>query len=229
VSARSQQKEAAIWGLNMQHKNCFKRSTIAVALGMAGSSVSPGTLAQSALMEEVIVTATRRSQSTMDVPYNISAISAESLERTGVIDFSKLVQMVPGLAYIDQGPRDAGINSTLIMRGLNADPGIGSDVISLAAPTVSTYVDETPLFVNLHLYDLARVEVLRGPQGTLYGSGSLGGTIRYIHEKPDLTELSAQIDTRLSRTENAGGENYDLAAVVNIPVTDSFALRIAGG
>ncbi len=213
----------------MKQNVFFKRSTIAVALGVASSSVSPLSTAQSLQMEEIVVTATRRSQSTMDVPYNISAISAESLERTGVVDFSKLVQMVPGLAYIDQGPRDAGVNSTLIMRGLNADAGVGSDVISLAAPTVSTYIDETPLFVNLHLYDLARVEVLRGPQGTLYGSGSLGGTIRYIHEKPDLTEFSARIDTRLSLTEEAGDENYDLAGVINLPVTDSFAIRVAGG
>ena len=204
-------------------------STLAIALS---SSVvaSAQTQDESAYkLDELIVTATRRSVSAEDIPYNISVTTGESLARAGVTDFSKLSRMIPGLAYIDQGPRDAGINSNLIIRGLNAGAAIGSDVISLAAPTVSTYVDETPIFVNLQLYDIERVEVLRGPQGTLYGSGSLGGTIRYLHKKPDTSEFTARLDSKLSSTKGAGGISHDISGVVNVPIADNFAVRIAGG
>ena len=120
-----------------------------------------------------MVTATRRSVSVSDIPYNISAISAAEIADAGITDLQGLTNMIPGLVGPDLGPRASNINDTLIIRGLNAS-AVNAETQEIGAPAVSTYVDETPLFVNLKMTDIARVEVLRGPQGTLYGSGSLG-------------------------------------------------------
>ncbi|WP_339670536.1 TonB-dependent receptor [Dasania marina] len=209
-------------------QSILKRSALATAVGViSAASAMPAYSAN--LLEEVTVTATRRAESTMDVPYNISATTSDALEQQGITDFSKLARSVAGLTYVDSGPREAGINSGLIIRGLSSGGDPSSDTASLASPTVSVYIGETPLFVNLHLKDIERVEVLRGPQGTLYGSGSLGGTIRHIPVKPDPSEFSAEVGTRLSTTDEASGVNSDTYAIVNLPLGDSVALRAVAG
>jgi outer membrane receptor protein involved in Fe transport len=93
-------------------------------------------------------------------------------------------------------------------------------------PPVATYVDDTALFVNLRLQDLDHVEILRGPQGTLYGSGSLGGTIRFVQNAPDPTAFDAKIETGLSKTAHTHAMNEDVSAMVNLPITDSLAVRL---
>ena len=160
---------------------------------------APATAAE---MDEIIVTATRRDQSVSDIPYNISAIGAADIQGSGVTDLQGLTQMVPGLVSPDLGPRASSMNSALTIRGLNAS-SVNTQDQNIAAPVVSTYVDETPLFANLKMTDMARVEVLRGPQGTLYGSGSLGGTVRLIHNAPDLTATELDVSARTSHTANA--------------------------
>ncbi|WP_427965242.1 TonB-dependent receptor [Altererythrobacter sp.] len=175
------------------------------------------------------MTAQRRAQSVNDVPYNISAVSAEALEKANISDFAKLARAVPGLVFTESGPRDSGLNSGLIMRGLNVEGSGSSDLLSIAAPTVSTYVGETPMFVNLHLKDIERVEILRGPQGTLYGSGSLGGTIRYIPQKPVMGEFSVEISSRIGHTQRSSGVNTDTYGIVNVPFGNNLALRVVGG
>ncbi|NIB38313.1 TonB-dependent receptor [Pseudomaricurvus alkylphenolicus] len=180
-------------------------------------------------IEEVVVTATKRAQSTMDVPYNISATTSETLERQGITDFSKLADSVPGLAYTDTGSRDSGINSGLIIRGLNTSSSGFTDFATVAAPTVSVYVGETPLFYNVYLKDIERVEVLRGPQGTLYGSGSLGGTIRYINKEPDTEQSYVEMHSRISHTGESSGINSDSFAVINAALNDDMALRAVVG
>ena len=122
-------------------------------------------------IEEIIVTATRRDQSVADIPYNISAIGAADIQAAGITDLQGLTQRIPGLVSPDLGARAGSMNSVLTIRGLNAS-SVNTQDQNIAAPVVSTYVDETPLFANLKMTDIARVEVLRGPQGTLYGSGS---------------------------------------------------------
>ena len=129
---------------------------------------------------EIIVTAGRREQSVTSVPYNISAVTEEGLARNGVTDISKLARSVPGVAIVDRGPREAGMNNTIVIRGIATG---GAGALTPAMPqsdTVSTYIGEAPLYVNMAIKDVERVEILRGPQGTLYGSGSLGGTIRFL-------------------------------------------------
>ena len=136
----------------------------------------------------VIVTATRRDESVQDTPINISAVGARGDRAIrGLRNFPMSLALVPGLNVVDQGPR-AG--NPIIVRGLNADPIGAEEGVSDGGGTVATYVGEIPVYVDLQLDDLERIEVLLGPQGTLYGAGTLGGAIRYIPKKPDLRRRS---------------------------------------
>ncbi len=204
--------------------NLLTKSVIMAGLGLPTLAISA-----EGDIEKIMVTATKRATSIMEVPYNVSATTADTLEKRGIVDFSKLAQSVPGLAYTDTGGRDSGINSGLIIRGLNTSSSGFTDLATIAAPTVSIYVDETPLFYNVLLKDIERVEVLRGPQGTLYGSGSLGGTIRYISKKPNINDKEFEFHSRVSQAQESGGVNSDTHLVLNLPFNDDMAIRAVGG
>jgi iron complex outermembrane receptor protein len=192
------------------------------------AAVTPS-LAEETRLEEVTVTATRRTTSTLDIPYNISALSEQTLRDQGIEDFSKLMRSVAGLASYDRGPRGNGSNTRIIIRGLNVDGSGTSELRQVTVSPVSVYVDETPLFVNLHLSDINRVEVLRGPQGTLYGSGSLGGTVRFIHNKPQIGEWSGNVSSTVGNTDNSDDVGYKLAGTLNIPAGETAAFRLNAG
>ncbi len=214
--------------------NCAKNARRILTVSAAVSALLHGrsVMAQQApeaVLEEITVTATRRSESVTDVPYNISVLTTRALERAGIDSLGSLSQSIAGLNYVDQGPRSSGNNNQFILRGLNADGTNGIDNAHFAVAPVSTYLGETPLFFNLKLFDLDRVEVLRGPQGTLYGSGSLGGTVRFIPTSPDFKQFSAQAQAGLSSTQHSGQLNHDFYAMFNIPLGTDIALRIAGG
>jgi outer membrane receptor protein involved in Fe transport len=179
-------------------------------------------------MGEIIVTATRRSESVSDIPYNISAVGSGDIVDSGVTDLVDLAHMVPGLVTPDLGARAGNTNGTLTIRGLNAS-SVNAQDQSLSVPVVSTYVDETPLFANLKMTDIARVEVLRGPQGTLYGSGSLGGTVRLIHNEPDLTTTEFDVSTQGSHTANAANPSEALDVIGNLPLSETVAVRASAG
>lgn len=187
--------------------------------------------AQDSVLEEIIVTATRREQTIQDIPINISAMTGEQLESAGVFDLADLSRTIPGVAYSDLGVRSNGVNNQLIFRGLNlnAQGSIAAFIPNLNPAGVSTYMDNTPLFTNLRIHDLERVEVLRGPQGTLYGAGSLGGTVRFIFNKPDTEKFSAKINTGFSSIEDADDLNYHVDGIVNIPLAPTAALRVSAG
>ena len=181
-------------------------------------------------MEEIMVTATRRAQSVQDVPYNITAISGESLQDAGIGNLADLMKAVPGAVYADMGARANAQNSTIVLRGLNAQSQVSSSAFAnLAVPSVSTYMDETPVFMNLQLLDVNRVEVLRGPQGTLYGSGSLAGTVRFIHNEPDVDATSGSIQASIRHEDDAGDLSYGLRGTFNVPVSDNVAVRLSAG
>jgi len=154
-------------------------------------------------LQEVIVTATRRAESAQDIPASITAVTGAELEQAGITSTVDLARSLAGIDVIDKGPFGGVNGSSLIIRGLNSDSTAGEFVQSspIVQP-VATYVDDTPLFVNLRLQDLDRVEILRGPQGTLYGSGSLGGTIRYVQNAPDPQAFDAKVEVGLSDTEH---------------------------
>jgi len=215
----------------MQRKDSANRRLRATAIAAAVSAAVAGqqpAIAQE--LEEIVVTATRRATSVQDVPYNISAYTGESLEQREITALGEFVRYVPGLSFNDVGLREAGNNSTLVMRGLSAEPQSGAgEIPNLARPTVSTYVGETPVYYNLKLTDVERIEVLRGPQGTLYGAGSLGGTLRIIPKKPDTNQFDARVRAAASSTADADDLNYDIDAMLNAPINENAGFRLSAG
>jgi len=181
--------------------------------------------------EDMVVTATRRSENVNKIPYSITAIAGTTLQRRGITDLAGLRNTVVGLQAPDYGQRGSNINNGFVIRGITTnDIGVGeSEFPNLAGNTVSNYIDETPLFINLKLTDIQRVEVLRGPQGTLFGADSVGGTVRTIHNKPDLNGFDYQIDGTLSGTDHTSQPNSATNVMLNLPVTNRFAVRINAG
>ena len=172
------------------------------------------------VLEEIVVTANKRSQSLQDVPSSITALSGRKLSISGDDDFGDYLRTVPGVTMVDRG---TGRNK-IIIRGVSDGPNTST------AAVTGVYIDETPVTntnfnPDLKTFDIERVEVLRGPQGTLYGAGSMGGTVKIILNKPNLEEMSAKVDGTYSNTHK-GGNNWALNGMLNIPVIeDKFALR----
>lgn len=202
----------------------MKRLSGKTLLASAISMAVVGTANAEFELEEVLVTATRRAESVQDVPYNISAVQGDDLAVAGVTDIGSLASRIPGISYTDRGARGGAFNSGIAMRGLSVEDGRLSGPVG-TAPAVGTYVGETPLFVNLRLTDIDRVEVLRGPQGTLYGSGSMGGTLRFIQAQPSLEDFEAEISGDLGQTKNGERFNNSTDVMLNIPLSETLALR----
>lgn len=179
---------------------------------------------QPTVVEEVIVTATRRPMVASRLPYAVSAVSEERLDREGVADVGGVAELTPGLTVTNLGPgRDK-----LIIRGVS-DGALTGRVQS----TVGIYLDDTRLTYNapdpdLRLADVERVEVLRGPQGSLYGAGSIGGVYHIVTRKPRFEETEARLVAETSLTAD-GEAGWALEAVYNMPVAgDRAALRVVG-
>jgi iron complex outermembrane recepter protein len=200
-----------------------------LATEASGASATDGMMEGEGL-QEVVVTATRRQASAQDIPISITALSGAQLEKAGIEDIGDLAHSVAGVNYTDKGPFGGVNGANLIIRGLNSETTSGLPAAaSPVVPPVATYVDDTPLFFNLRLQDLERVEILRGPQGTLYGSGSLGGTVRFVQKAPDLTGFDARFEGDLSTTAHTDRPNEEVNGMLNIPVSDTFAVRMNGG
>jgi iron complex outermembrane recepter protein len=175
----------------------------------------------------VVITATKRATTVQTTPISLTAVTSEEIASRGVTDFQTLARSVPGLAIRDAGPGQ----SEFEMRGLY---GLGGN-----SSVVGFYIDEIPLaspafsnmgrtLVNPNLYDLERVEVLRGPQGTLYGSSSLAGTIRLLPSLPQLNTYSLSAQEVLSDTSSGGNINHQENVMMNLPMGDTAAVRIVG-
>ena len=203
-----------------QYCSYTKNAVAVVILAIA----STGLKAQGSFeIEEIVVTASKRGAADIqDVAGNISALGSETLDSTGVLGIKDFQKYIPGLNSYQFSPG----NTRLVLRGLSSEAG---------ASQVGVYYNEIPALgkvgtnffqSDLHLVDLERIEVLRGPQGTLYGAGSQGGTIRYITRMPNLErlELSARVDLS-ARAEDAG-EEYNYSGMINVPlVEDVLGLR----
>lgn len=192
-------------------------AAVAAALG-TGYGVS-ALAQQPAVIQEIIVTATRRANTVQDVPINITAIDGNLIRDLRLVGLEELARVVPGLEVVDLGPRDE--ISDIVVRGLNTS-SLGP---TFSSETVATYLGEIPLPVDLKTNDLERVEVLIGPQGTLYGSGTLGGAIRYIPRKPQ-DEFQAEIRSRMFALSESDGLGADVGFTINVPlIDDKLALR----
>jgi outer membrane receptor protein involved in Fe transport len=209
-----------------------QRSAIALAVSSilaGGTQPARAQDAPTAALGEIVVTATRREQSIQDIPFNISAVSGESLESANLIDAVDALRTMPGILVQDRGYRNSGMSSSITIRGINVDSGTWGDVPLAAVPTVTTYVDDTALYGNFILKDIERVEALRGPQGTLYGSGSLAGNVRYIMRKPDPSGFSGEASVAYGQTDGSDGYNLNPDVMFNIPVSETFAIRVNAG
>jgi iron complex outermembrane recepter protein len=178
-------------------------------------------------LQEVVVTATRRAVSAQDLPISITAVTGAALDAGGISDISGLAHSMAGVNVTDKGPFGGVNGATLVIRGLNSEATGGQVALATPiVPPVATYVDDTALFVNLRLGDLDHVEILRGPQGTLYGSGSLGGTIRFVQNAPDPSAFDAKIEAGLSKTRHTHAMNEDVSGMLNLPLSDTLAVRL---
>ncbi len=216
----------------MNKDNKFKKKMLPAAISaITLSAMSAGVISADKVgrVEEVVVTAQYREQTVQDIPYNISAMSGDDIAAQQIIDQADLLRSISGVSVVDRGYRNSGTVNSIIIRGLNVDNGLVGDISLNAVPTVGTYVDNTPLFANFIIKDVNRVEVLRGPQGTLYGSGSLGGTVRYISNKPSMEGFSGHVTGVYGQTDGSNGNNLNVDALVNIPLGDKLAVRASIG
>jgi len=176
-------------------------------------------------LAEVVVTAQKRVENLQDVPLSIQAIGTKKLEEMNVTKFDDYAQLLPSVSFQSTGPSVEHV----YMRGV-ASGGDGNHSGSL--PSVGMYLDEQPVTtidgnLNIHIYDIARVEALSGPQGTLYGASSEAGTLRIITNKPDPTKFAAGYDLE-GNTVDHGGNGYSVEGFVNIPITSFAAVRLVG-
>lgn len=181
-------------------------------------------------IEEVVVTARFREENLQDVGASIQAIDAATLAREGVEDFEDIARRAPGISFIDRGPNQNDVSIRGIANGTSARlADLGS-----SGPLVSQFLDDIPVAAatasqrDFNYFDFTRVEILRGPQPTLFGEGSVGGTIRYFTNEPDLagdTFNDTVMKTTLSGTED-GGTNYTVSAATSaVVVPEKFGLR----
>lgn len=197
--------------------------------GAVGNAASASTVKESgAGLEEIVVTAQRRSERITDVPYNISAVTASDLAASGATNANDLTKMVAGLGNFADGPVDRVGENNFTLRGLRTDnvgPNLGP---KYTVSSVATYYGDTPVFFPILLKDLERVEVLRGPQGTLYGSGAQAGAIRFIPKRPSFEGTSGELNASTGYTQSADRPNGSFDGVVNLPLADNLAVRLSG-
>jgi len=176
-------------------------------------------------LEEVVVTAQKRSENLQDVPVSIQAMGEAKLEQLQVASFVDYVKYLPSVSFTTSGPGFGQV----YMRGV-ASGGDGNHSGSL--PSVGVYLDEQPTTtiqgaLDLHVYDVARVEALAGPQGTLYGASSQAGTLRIITNKPSTAGFSAGVDVEVNQVDGDAMGHVE-EAFVNIPLSDTIAVRLVG-
>ena len=173
-------------------------------------------------VDKVFVTASKRSQMASKVPYNVTAISEEVLRRENITDAKRLITESVSISAPGNGAR---FTDSVTVRGLNVSPVNANNIEQFVRSTLAYYLDDTPLpFMGYRIKDIARVETLLGPQGTLYGSGSLGGTVRYITNQPQLGKTEFKLNTGFYQTKN-GGLSNDTDVMLNLPLGANIAFR----
>jgi iron complex outermembrane receptor protein len=202
----------------------IKATTVAALFATAGGLIGGTAAAQDgAALEEIIVTAQKRNQALAEIPMSVTVLSGESLERQKAVSYEDLVALVPGFS-LTSGTR--GVNR-ITLRGINTG-GVAS--------TVGIYVNEVPfgsssglanaavLSGDFDTFDLARIEVLRGPQGTLYGASALGGVLKYVTNAPSTDGFEARAQASVETVAD-GGPGWGITGLVNVPLGDRVAIR----
>jgi outer membrane receptor protein involved in Fe transport len=198
----------------------FRRRLLATSIAAALGTTSGVTF--SAELEEIVVTARQRAESSQDVPMMVQSITGEDMEKRGITTMEDYARFVAGLNIQTTTPGQ----NTIVFRGVSDGGGF------LVDPTAAIYLDEQPMSLtsaapDIYPVDLARVEALAGPQSTLYGASSQSGAVRVITNKPDPTESSANVGVSMGSTRY-GGNSYDVDATINVPLSDKVAIRLTG-
>lgn len=207
--------------VKLSHRILLSWSALAVSSAYAtAAQVDPEGI------QQVIVTAQKRAQSTIDVPQSMSVVTGETLEKQQAVTFADYLKLVPGLQLVQSTPGAA----RLVLRGLDTG-GVAS--------TVAVYVDETPfgsssglvngavLAGDFDTFDMSRIEVLRGPQGALYGASSLGGLLKFVTNLPELDGVKVRARAGLASVAG-GGMTYRTNVMANVPISEHVAVRVSG-
>ncbi len=199
------------------------------ALHLAPMSSAAAETADERLVEEILVTARHREQGVQDVGVSVKAFSQDDIDQLGITDLNGLTRLTPSLNIQERGPNRNEMNIRGVTNFL-----VTQDLVPSSRP-VGIYLDDTPVNTlggaqfDIRYFDLQRIEILRGPQGTLFGEGSSAGAVRYFTEDPSLTELEGRIEIEHA-TAGQGGSDVSAKAAVSIPlVQDRLGVRLTGG
>lgn len=197
-----------------------------VAMPLTSAHAQDATAAKAEIQPgEIVVTASRRSESVSKLPFNISAYGADILAKGNITSVTALTQQVPNFTIQNGGARAAAA-SIPIIRGINASPQTSLAARYFQSP-VGFYLDNAPITGGLPLFDISRVEVLRGPQGTLYGAGALSGAVRIVPASPKLGETSGFFTGSAALVGHSADQNYSFGGALNLPLGSTAALRVS--
>ena len=191
----------------------------------AQNAPSPDGVAQ---LGDVIVTAQKREERASETPLSLSVLTGEALQATGASQLADFAATVPSLSFTSNGVGQGQVNLRGVTTGLNVGSTVGIYVDEVPYGSSTSFAGAAQLALDVGLFDLDRVEVLRGPQGTLYGASTMGGLLKYVTEAPDPTRFSGGVRAGVATTAH-GGVGYDLAGAVNAPFADdTAAVRLNG-
>lgn len=181
--------------------------------------------AQEAIGDTIIITAQKREENLQDVPIAVVALGTQKLQQLQVQDFDDYARYLPSLSYQSLGPGASNVYFRGVASGENANH-------STSLPSVGMYLDEQPITtiqgnLDIHIYDIARVEALAGPQGTLYGASSQAGTVKIVTNRPDTSGFYGAVDAEVNTVAH-GEEGYVLEGFINAPLSDNAAVRVVG-
>lgn len=205
---------------------------VSAAVGLLGCGLAATATAQTAtnvsVLEEVVVTAQKFEQKLSETPLSVTAISARNLEALGATQFRDFASTVPSLTFTTSGVGSTQVNLRGIATGNNISPTVGIYVDEVPYGSSTPFASGAQLALDVGLFDVSRIEILRGPQGTLYGASTMGGLIKYVSVTPDLDAFGATMRAGVSSTKG-GGVGYDGAVAVNAPFADDkAAIRLSG-
>jgi outer membrane receptor protein involved in Fe transport len=201
-----------------QHRKALLATALVLPLPVHAAESEP-------MLEEIVVTAQKRQSNLQDATLSLQVLSNEKLSQLGIKGFADYMQYLPTVTYDSSQPGTA----LIFMRGISSG---NNGNHSASMPSVSVYLDEQPVttineVLDIHPYDIARIETLAGPQGTLFGSSSQAGTMRIITQKPVIGEFEGSFDLGVD-TIDEGDNGYSAEGMVNIPITDNSAIRLVG-
>ena len=202
------------------------RTQKVTGVAAAVSAALAGYTTTQAQLEEIVVTATKKTENLQDIAGNIQAITESDLKKAQVVNMEDYAKLIPAMSYVNYTPGTGKI----YFRGIADDNGT-----FISEESSALYIDEQPvtqagMTVDVRMVDIARIEALAGPQGSLYGSSAQSGAIRIITNKPDTSEFAASVDMtlRASATSPRNEDSWDISGMVNVPISDNFAIRAVG-